>query len=121
VLFAWDPVARKEKWRGLAAGFNQGGTLATAGDLVFSSVNTRLLAYKADTGEQVLDLPTGLSQMGPPMTFQIDGKQYVAVAGGPPAPPGGGGRGGGAAQAAPATPAQPSKLLVLALDGKPLK
>jgi PQQ-dependent dehydrogenase (methanol/ethanol family) len=120
VLFAWDPVARKEKWRGLAAGFNQGGTLATAGNLVFSSVNTRLLAYKADTGEQVLDLTTGLSQMGPPMTFQIDGKQYVAVAGGPPAAPGGGGR-GGAAAAPDAAPAQSSKMLVLAVDGKPLK
>jgi quinohemoprotein ethanol dehydrogenase len=140
VLVAWDPVAKKEKWRGLAAGFNQGGTLATAGNLVFSSVNTRLLAYRADTGEQVLDLATGLSQMGPPMTFMLDGKQYVAVAGGPPAVPGagrgGGGAGGGggappaggtpglvpqpAAGAAPAAPGPPSKLLVLVLDGKPL-
>jgi PQQ-dependent dehydrogenase (methanol/ethanol family) len=118
ILVAWDPIARKEKWRGLAAGFNQGGTLATAGNLVFSSVNTKLYAYNADTGQQVLELETGLSQMGPPMTFQIDGKQYVAVAGGPPAGAGGG-RGGGGAPA-PA-PAQPSRLLVLALDGKPLK
>jgi len=96
---------------------------------VFSSVNSKLVAYRADTGEQVLDLPTGLSQMGPPMTFLLDGKQYVAVAGGPP---GGGGRGGGGggggnagtpagAPAAPAAPALPSKLLVLALDGKPLQ
>jgi quinohemoprotein ethanol dehydrogenase len=136
ILVAWDPVAKKEKWRGLAAGFNQGGTLATAGNLVFSSVNSRLLAYRADTGEQVLDLATGLSQMGPPMTFMLDGKQYVAVAGGPPAVPGAGRGGGGggappaggtpglvpqpAAGAAPAAPGPPSKLLVLVLDGKPL-
>ena len=52
ILVAWDPVAKNERWRGLAAGFNQGGTLSTAGNLVFSSVNTRLLAYRADTGEQ---------------------------------------------------------------------
>ena len=76
-MIAWDPVAAKEKWRGLSAGFNQGGSLSTAGNLVFSSVNTRLLAYRADTGEQLLDLQTGLSQMGPPMTFMLDGKQHV--------------------------------------------
>jgi quinohemoprotein ethanol dehydrogenase len=128
ILIAWDPVAQKERWRaqGGAAGFNQGGTLSTAGNLVFSSVNNKLVAYRADTGEQVLDLPTGLSQMGPPMTFLLDGKQYVAVAGGPP---GGGGRGGGGnggaapafAPAAPQAPSLPSKLLVLAVDGKPLQ
>ena len=114
ILVAWDPVAGKERWRGLAAGFNQGGTLA-AGDVVFSSVNNRLLAYRADTGEQLLDLPTGLSQMGPPMTFLLDGKQYVAVAGGPPVPPGGR---GGTPNATPAAPAQPSRLLAFVVDGK---
>ena len=121
VLIAWDPVAKTEKWRGLATGFNQGGTLATGGNLVFSSVNTRLLAYRADTGEQVLDLPTGLSQLGPPMTFMIDGNQYVAVAGGPPQAAGPGRGGPPPAAAAPATPAappKPSKLLVLSLNGK---
>jgi PQQ-dependent dehydrogenase (methanol/ethanol family) len=134
IMVAWDPVAKTERWRGLAAGYNQGGTLSTAGNLVFSSVNTRLLAYRADTGEQVLDLATGLSQMGPPMTFMLDGKQYIAVAGGPPPVPGAGrgGFGGGAGApppgvvpqpivpAAPAPPAQPSRMLVLVLDGKPL-
>jgi hypothetical protein len=104
---------------------------------VFSSVNTRLLAYRADTGEQVLDVTTGLSQMGPPMTFMLDGKQYVSVAGGPvaggpvaggpPAAPGGGRGGpGGAppgvvappAPGAPASPAPPSMLLTFVLDGK---
>ena len=119
ILVAWDPVAGKERWRGLAAGFNQGGTLATGGNVVFSSVNTRLLAYRADTGEQLLDLPTGLSQMGPPMTFLLDGKQYLAVAGGPPAPPDGGRRGVGGGQAAAlAAPGQPSRMLVFILDGK---
>jgi quinohemoprotein ethanol dehydrogenase len=89
---AWDPIAGKERWRGLSAGFNQGGTLSTAGNLVFASVNTRLIVYRADNGDQLMDITTGLSQMGPPMTFMLDGKQYVAIAGGPP--PAGGGRGG---------------------------
>jgi len=128
ILVAWDPVAGKERWRGLSAGFNQGGTLSTAGNLVFASVNTRLIVYRADNGDQLMDITTGLSQMGPPMTFMLDGKQYVALAGGPPTPPGGGrgGRGAappvppaaGAAPAAPATPPQPSRMLVYTLDGK---
>src|SRR5262245_25985288 len=123
ILVAWDPIAQKEKWRGLAAGFNQGGSLSTAGNLVFSSVNNRLLAYRADTGEQLLDLQTGLSQAGPPMTFMLDGKQYIVVAGGPTQAAGAGGRGGGGggrgqAPAAPAAPARPSHLLAFALDGK---
>jgi hypothetical protein len=123
-------VAQRERWRaqGGAAGFNSGGTLATAGNLVFSSVNNRLLAFRADTGEQLLDLETGLSQMGPPMTFMADGKQIVAVAGGPPQQGGGrggpgGGGGGGGRGAAPdpnAPPPPPSKLIALALDGAPI-
>jgi hypothetical protein len=54
VLYAWDPIAvrnvgawRRRRWR-LA-----GGALATAGNLIFSSVNDRLIAYKADTGEKL--------------------------------------------------------------------
>jgi quinohemoprotein ethanol dehydrogenase len=115
ILVAWDPVTAKERWRGLSAGFNVGGTLS-AGDLVFSSVNTRLIAYRADNGDQLLDIQTGLSQMGPPMTFLIDGKQYIAIAGAPPNAPSGFGP-----DPPPATPGvvpQPSRLLVYALDGK---
>lgn len=126
-LIAWDPIAQKEKWRGAngsSSGFNAGGTLSTGGNLVFSVGITNnashLLAYKADTGELLTDMPLGLSQAGPPTTFMVDGKQYIVVAGGPP---GAGGRGGagGARGGAPATPSAPSKLLFLVLDGKPLQ
>jgi PQQ-dependent dehydrogenase (methanol/ethanol family) len=103
ILVAWDPIAGKERWRGLSAGFNQGGTLSTAGNLVFASVNTRLIVYRADNGDQLMDITTGLSQMGPPMTFMLDGKQYVAIAGGPPPASGGrGGAGGGGGRGAAA-------------------
>jgi PQQ-dependent dehydrogenase (methanol/ethanol family) len=119
ILVAWDPIAGKERWRGLSAGFNQGGTLSTAGNLVFASVNTRLIVYRADNGDVLMDITTGLSQMGPPMTFMLDGKQYVAIAGGPPQVGGGrGGRGAGPAPASPAAAPQPSRMLVYALDGK---
>ncbi|MBV8904311.1 MAG: PQQ-binding-like beta-propeller repeat protein, partial [Acidobacteriia bacterium] len=111
VLFAWDPIARKERWRAAnaAAGPFAGGTLATAGNVVFSSVNDKLLAFRADTGEKVLELATGLTQMGPPITFQVDGRQYITVAGGPP-------RAAGNTAGAP----QPGHLLALVLDGKPI-
>ena len=102
ILVAWNPVTQKEAWRGpanSAAGYNQGGTVTTAGNLVFASVTGCLLAFKADTGEQVLGLATGLpASPGPPMTFMLDGKQYIAVAGAiGGGGGGGGGRGGGAA------------------------
>ena len=60
-----------------------GGTVSTAGNLVFQVVNDgRLLAYSADKGEKLLEVQTGLgSGMGPPITFQVDGKQYVSVMG----------------------------------------
>jgi hypothetical protein len=124
VLYAWDPIARKERWRaaGAGAGPFTGGSLSTAGNLVFSSVNNKLLAFRADTGEKLLDLDLFMSQMGPPISFTIDGKQYISVAGGPAGGGGfgGGGGGRGAAKAgdAPAPPPRPAHLLVLTLDGK---
>ncbi|MGB6947552.1 MAG: PQQ-dependent dehydrogenase, methanol/ethanol family [Bryobacteraceae bacterium] len=111
ILVAWDPIAQKERWRGISAGFNQGGTLSSA-DLVFVSVNSRLIAYRADNGEQLLNAATGLSLLGPPITFMIDGKQYIAMAGSPPNTinPFG--------SAPMDSKGQPSRLVVYALDGK---
>ncbi|HLI84982.1 MAG TPA: PQQ-binding-like beta-propeller repeat protein [Bryobacteraceae bacterium] len=114
VLFAWDPIARKERWRAANAspGPFSGGTLATAGNLVFSSNNDKLLVFRADTGEKLLELSTGLTQLGPPISFMIDGKQYITVAGGPK-----GGNGGGP-NSSPSTNARPAHLLAFVLDGK---
>ena len=83
-------------------------------------------AYRADTGEKLLELETGMSQMGPPISYMIDGKQYIVITGG--APQGGGRGGAGAAKGkgpeqgkgAPAAPPQPSRMLALVLDGSPL-
>ena len=83
-LVAWDPVARQMRWRTRGGGGIGGGTLTTAGNLVFQVINDgRLLAYSADKGEKLLDFQTGLrSGMGPPITYQLDGKQYVSLMGG---------------------------------------
>jgi len=100
MLVAWDPVTQKERWRTPGGGGIGGGTVTTAGNLVFQVINDgRLMAYSADKGEKLLEIQTGLrGGMGPPITFMLDGKQYVALAGGTgqiPPPPGG--QGGGAA------------------------
>src|SRR5262245_57338027 len=104
MLVAWDPVTQKERWRAPGGGGIGGGTVTTAGNLVFQVINDgRLTAYSADKGEKLFEVQTGLrGGMGPPITFMLDGKQYVALAGGTgqiPPPPGGvpGGGGGGAA------------------------
>ena len=83
VLEAWDPVNQKLVWRTPGGGGIGGGTVATAGNLVFQVINDgRLLAYSADKGEKLFELQLGRTGMAPPITYQVDGKQYVAVMGG---------------------------------------
>jgi quinohemoprotein ethanol dehydrogenase len=84
ILLAWDPVTQKEKWRSPGGGSIGGGTVTTAGNLVFQVIpDGRLVAYSADKGEKLLEIATGMTGgMGPPITYQIDGKQYVSLMGG---------------------------------------
>jgi quinohemoprotein ethanol dehydrogenase len=83
-LVAWDPVAQTMRWRNRLGGGIGGGTVSTAGNLVFQVVNDgHLFVYSADKGEKLYEIQTGLlSGMGPPITYQIDGKQYVSLMGG---------------------------------------
>jgi quinohemoprotein ethanol dehydrogenase len=84
VLVAWDPVTGQEKWRTQGGGSIGGGTLSTAGNIVFQVIpDGRFVAYTADKGEKLMEIQTGLrGGMGPPMTYQIDGKQYITLMGG---------------------------------------
>jgi PQQ-dependent dehydrogenase (methanol/ethanol family) len=77
---AWDPVAQKEVWHAPMAGSWNGGLLATAGGLVFGGgADGIFAAYDAKTGEHLwkLDLTTGI--LAPPVSYAIDGEQYIAV------------------------------------------
>ena len=83
VLEAWDPVNQKLVWRTPGGGGIGGGTVTTAGNLVFQVTNDgRLMAYTADKGAKLFEIQTGRTGMGPPITYEIDGKQYVALIGG---------------------------------------
>lgn len=60
-----------------------GGVLSTAGGLVFTGEGKgELMAFDANNGEKVWSAPAKAGVNAPPITYQIDGKQYVAVAAG---------------------------------------
>jgi quinohemoprotein ethanol dehydrogenase len=121
-LKAWDPHAGKAVWQAEQPGLFAGGILSTAGGLVFiGQASGDLAAYDASTGEKLWHFNCGRPISASPISYAIDGAQYVAVLvgwGGDPAiegsmsEPGGlrmtyrdGGRG----------------LFVFALDGKALE
>lgn len=82
-LVAWDPVNRKQVWSQEYVSPWNGGTLSTAGGLVFEgTADARLVAYNAKTGEKLWDTPTGTGVVAAPISYQIDGKQYISVAAG---------------------------------------
>jgi quinohemoprotein ethanol dehydrogenase len=82
-LQAWNPVTHSLVWRADGGGGIGGGTVTTAGNLVFHTINDgRLMAYSADKGEKLLEIQTGRTGMGPPITYEIEGRQYVAFVGG---------------------------------------
>jgi len=113
-LVAYDPVKQEIRWRVPVGNSRYGGTLSTASNLVFQvAPDGRLIAYSADQGEKLFEAATGLrSGMGPPITFLVDGKQYIALMGGNGGTPtlGQSGQTG-------APPTQKPQLLVFALDG----
>jgi quinohemoprotein ethanol dehydrogenase len=82
-LQAWDPVNQNLKWNIAGGGGIGGGTTTTAGNLVFQTINDgRFRAISADEGEVLYEVQTGRTGMAPPITYEVDGTQYVAFGGG---------------------------------------
>jgi len=76
-LLAWDPVAQEERWR--IAGGPNGGTLSTAGNLVFSgAADGTFYARDALDGTTLWQAPIAPGP-GQPVSFELDGRQYVSI------------------------------------------
>jgi len=80
VLRAIDPKSGKEVWRYKNYAPLWGGVLATAGNLVFmGNPEGYLLAFDAKTGTVKYKFNTGSGIVGSPVTWEMDGEQYVSV------------------------------------------
>jgi quinohemoprotein ethanol dehydrogenase len=74
-------VKQKEAWRAEYIAPWNGGTLTTAGNLVFQgTADGRFIAYNAKTGEKLWETPVGTGVVAAPATYMVDGVQYVSVA-----------------------------------------
>jgi alcohol dehydrogenase (cytochrome c)/quinohemoprotein ethanol dehydrogenase len=79
-LSAWDPAQQKEVWRVDRTSPANGGVLSTAGNLVFEgTAQGNLEGYRADTGEKLWSAETQSGVVAAPMSYTVDGEQYVAV------------------------------------------
>ena len=80
-IIAWDPVERKIRWAQEPGRPNAGGTLSTAGGLVFhGGLGTKVVATDAVTGEDLWSSDTQTGAWAPPITYALDGEQYIAFA-----------------------------------------
>ena len=82
-LIAWDPVSQSPVWRVDYPVYGNSGTLATGGSLVFQgSADGVFHAYDSATGEERWSYEVGDAILGGPVTYELDGEQYVlALAG----------------------------------------
>ena len=80
-LQAWDPVAREVVWETPRGPRATSGALATAGNLVFmgNSNGNELKAYNAETGEELWSFDTQSAVYAAPITYELDGEQYIAA------------------------------------------
>lgn len=77
-LIAWDPVNQSARWTVEELIATNGGVLSTAGNLVFQGQGTgEFAAYAADSGKKVWSIQTGSAIESVPVTFAVNGEQYI--------------------------------------------
>ncbi len=79
-LQAWDPVQQRRVWEVKLTGIWNAGTMTTAGNLVFQGrADGNFVAHNARTGEELWRAKLGLGISAPPITYAVNGRQYVAL------------------------------------------
>ncbi|MEP7245015.1 MAG: PQQ-dependent dehydrogenase, methanol/ethanol family [Gammaproteobacteria bacterium] len=79
-LVAWNPVARKEAWRIGRPRSGSGGVLTTAGNLlVQGTIDRNIAIHRADNGEMLWEMPVQTVPIAGPISYAVDGEQYIAV------------------------------------------
>lgn len=79
-LVAWDPIKQERAWSVRHPKPSNGGTLSTAGDLVFQGTwDGAFAAYDALSGDQLWQYQSDSAILAGPITYELDGEQYVAV------------------------------------------
>jgi alcohol dehydrogenase (cytochrome c) len=82
-ITAMDSRTNKIAWQHRNPGEFNLGAVSTAGGLMFTGqVDGNMTAYDVKTGDQIWKFQTGMGISAPPMTYAVDGTQYVAVAAG---------------------------------------
>ena len=78
---AFDPLTGKKQWEFATKYFNQSSLLATAGDLIFGGdLDGDAFALDAKTGKKLWSFNTGARIVAPPVSFSVNGRQFVAIA-----------------------------------------
>ncbi|MFT4712370.1 MAG: PQQ-dependent dehydrogenase (methanol/ethanol family) [Candidatus Azotimanducaceae bacterium] len=79
-LTAWDPVRQEKVWQNRFETVTNGGVLSTAGGLVFHGNGTGdFSAYADDTGDLLWKMRAPTAVMAAPVTYKVDGDQYILV------------------------------------------
>lgn len=79
-LIAWDPLSQSARWSVEEQIAVNGGVLSTAGNLVFQGQGTgEFAAYGADSGKKLWSIKTGSAIESIPVTFSLNGEQYIVT------------------------------------------
>lgn len=110
MLIAWNPVQRKEIWRVPQQADWNGGLLATASGLLFQgTAEGNFICYDASNGKQLWSVNLGGGIIAPPVSYEMNGKQYITVVAG---------WGGGYGMKKKFTAIQPGRVFSFCLNGQ---